>query len=124
MNVESCLVFGDLVDCEISLEPHGPYKWNDINAFRNLVMLDQLPSLGLDMPIHFLHNSICKSLGVWLTHCLVIVHDVAHHFSMKSNRVAHPVLELQVVVMKFLIRHGNTDVGHVVHVGLAIKNTL
>ena len=61
--------------------------------------LDERPIVAVHMTIDFLDDCLLEFSSIILLDCLVIVHDVPHHFSMKGDRVTHALPEVLVLVM-------------------------
>lgn len=51
----------------------------------------------INVTIDFLYQGLHKFFSIRLLQCLVEVHYVSHHFSMKCYRVAHSLLEAQML---------------------------
>ncbi len=100
MKIQPGLVLGDLVGGEIALASHGPHWWDNLGIFRYILKLDELPMIVLHVAIHFFDNGFGKLMCIWLLKCLMVIHDAAHHFGMKSNGVPHPPLKIQVLIME------------------------
>jgi hypothetical protein len=89
-------VLGDLVGGEVALAPHGPYRGYDLRIFWGILSLDKNSVIVVDMSIHFFVDSIGKLFCIWLSKCLMIVHEIAHHLGMECNRVSHTLWWIQI----------------------------
>ena len=86
-------------------------------------MLGELPFLVADMAINFSDDSLDKVRSIWLTKCLIEVHNVPHHLSVECNGVAHAILQREVSIMLVVFHSltivitgsGSGTCRHVVH---------
>ncbi len=100
VKVQPGLVRLDLVSCEIALVPHGPYRWYNLGVIRNFITFLEGPVVGIHMSVDFLDYNLHKFPCVWLSECLLKIHDVTHHLGVERDRVSHVLLEIKVSIME------------------------
>ena len=65
----------------------------------DLIKRNEFPSIVVNMTIYLLDYSLGEFIRVRLAYGLVIVHGVANHLGMESNRMAHSVLQVQMLIV-------------------------
>ncbi len=78
----------------------------------------------VNMTIHFLDDFFHKSPSTWLPECFMYLYDVAHHLSLKCNRVMHAVLKVKMGVMQVKVMFTCSTWGYVVHLVATVAFSL
>ncbi len=100
VEVQSCLVWIDLVCCEVTLSLHRPYWGYNLDVFRDFVSFLEGPIVAIHMSVDFLDNRLHEFLCILLFERLLKVHDATYHFCMEHNGILHSFLKVKVHVMK------------------------